>query len=201
MIRFADIVLSIVGLCLAALPMIVVAITIHRHDHGPAFFYQMRVGKDLRPFKIIKFRTMHTNAAGAGTGPDKGDDTAAKKAARAAFKTTTPNDPRITLVGRKIRATHLDELPQLINVIKGDMSLVGVRPDTPAQEVDYAPEYWAARHKLRPGLTGPAQIAAKGGDLAERTCLEKEWLRNPTIAAYLLNLIGTVRKVMSRSSF
>lgn len=196
--RIADIPLSALILLITSPLMIAISIAIRHHDGGPVFFYQLRVGKDLKPFRIIKFRTMRINPEGAGT--VSAQNIEAKKAARAAFKTTTRGDSRITPVGRRIRAMHLDELPQLFNVLKGSMSLVGVRPDTPAQEVDYDPDYWQARHRLRPGITGPAQVAARDGDMEERTRLEKEWLSNPSTAAYIRVLIGTVRKVVRRSS-
>ena len=199
--RLADIVLSSLALVVSSPLMIIIGITIKLHDGGPMFFYQQRVGRDLKVFRIIKFRTMRVNNEGAGYGSASESDLAAKRAARVAFKTTIPNDPRITPIGQKIRAMHLDELPQFINVLKGDMSLVGVRPDTPAQEVDYEPAYWKARHQLRPGLTGPAQIRAKNGDLEERTRLELEWLSNPTFGAFVSSLVGTIKKILHRSSF
>lgn len=199
--RLADIILSAIALLLAALPMILIALAIRCDDGGPAFFRQIRVGKDLRHFEIIKFRSMRINQEGAGTGSAQSDDAEAKKAARAAFQTTTLNDPRITPIGRMIRTSHLDELPQLINVLKGDMSLVGVRPDTPAQEVDYDPDYWRSRHRMRPGITGVAQIGISDGGLEERSRLERQWLNEPSFRAYIRTLLGTVGKVLRRSSF
>jgi lipopolysaccharide/colanic/teichoic acid biosynthesis glycosyltransferase len=89
----------------------------------------------------------------------------------------------------------------LLNVIRGDMSLVGVRPDTPSQEVDYSPSYWQERHRYRPGITGPAQIHSSDINLAIRTKLEQEWLSRPTVASYFGTLFATLNKVLKGNSF
>ncbi|MEM9969272.1 MAG: sugar transferase [Pseudomonadota bacterium] len=200
MIRITDIFLSLNALILFSPVLLLCVVTIRLYDGGPAFFLQERVGKDLQLFQILKFRTMHVSRDASRSGSVSGDNLAAKRAARAAFQATQVGDPRITPIGRILRPLHLDELPQLINVLKGDMSLVGVRPDTPAQEVDYDPEYWKVRHKYLPGITGVAQIMAKESTIEERRRLELKWLSNPSLRYYFFVLFRTVHKVLRRTS-
>lgn len=136
---------SLAGLALLLLwPLfLVIAVAIYWEDRGPVFYRQLRMGLDGRPFRILKFRTMIPNAE-ADTGP--------RLAAR--------RDPRVTRVGALLRRFSLDELPQLVNVLKGEMSLVGPRPERPefvARFRERYPEYMA-RHRVRAGLTGWAQV-------------------------------------------
>lgn len=181
---------------LLAIPMGLIAALVWREDRGPVLFRQERVGQGGRTFTILKFRTMRVAPDSSLRSPDDGAPTATD---RARFQTTVPGDPRITKVGAQLRRTHLDELPQLLNVLSGDMSLVGVRPDTPVQEVDYPADFWITRHTLRPGITGPAQLKSDTADLAERTRLELEWLNSPSLSQYFRVLLGTVRKTSKRS--
>ena len=145
--RLLDISLSCI-LSVFSIPLLVLLYLLVKIDSpGPFLFIQPRVGKQLKLFRIYKIRTM-TNEASI----DSLDQTKV-------YKTTKgPDDPRITNVGRLLRKTHLDELPQLLNVIKGDMSLVGVRPDAISQEKDYTERHWRKRHLKRPGITGLVQI-------------------------------------------
>lgn len=196
LIRTADIALSASGLLVLAVPMAIVAIAI-RADGGPALFRQRRVGRCGMPFEILKFRTMR-HSGEAGSGEVRGEGATALAEARQRFQTTQMNDPRITRVGAPLRKLHIDELPQLLNVLKGDMSLVGVRPDTPAQEQDYSSEYWRVRHSLRPGITGTAQLI-NAATMAERTARELEWLEKPGFGRYVGILVATVAKVARRS--
>lgn len=177
--------------------MLVIALLVRAEDGGPALFVQRRVGRGRKVFRIFKFRTMRIDQ-GAGSGSIEGEGAEALAAARARFRTTEVNDPRITRIGAPLRRAHLDELPQLLNVLNGDMSIVGVRPDTPAQEIDYSPSYWAERHALRPGITGPAQLH-NAQNLEERSELERRWLNSPDIVTYLHTLFATVGKVAKRS--
>lgn len=197
LIRSVDLLFALGLLIVLAIPMAVIALMIRAEDRGPALFVQRRVGKGGRAFEILKFRTMRVNPV-SGSGRVEGSGPAALAEARSRFQTTTANDPRITRIGGPLRAMHLDELPQVINVLAGHMSVVGVRPDTPAQEADYAPAYWIERHRLRPGITGPAQLY-NVSSLDERTRLERLWLRDPTFRAYIHALVGTVGKVLRRS--
>jgi lipopolysaccharide/colanic/teichoic acid biosynthesis glycosyltransferase len=200
MIRILDILLSALAFIVLLVPMLIIAAAIWLDDHGPVLFRQTRVGRDGRHFTIFKFRSMSAVASRSSESAGVVGSLDARTA-RLRFQTTTRNDPRITRIGRILRASHLDELPQLINVMRGDMSLVGVRPDTPSQEADYEPSYWHERHRYRPGITGPAQVRTNDIDLNTRTLLEREWLRSPTVEDYLRILAFTAAKVIKRSSF
>jgi lipopolysaccharide/colanic/teichoic acid biosynthesis glycosyltransferase len=194
--RFADFVLALSLLTLTALPMVVIAILIKLEDRGPVVFWQPRVGKNRRGFAIAKFRTMTHDpfrAIGAAAGPVSAAD-------RETFQTTSPGDSRITRVGRILRPLHLDELPQILNILKGEMSLVGVRPDVPVQEVEYTPQQWVDRHVLRPGITGLAQIDGAIDSMAARTAQDLVWVQTRNFGLYLKILWGTAIKVLKRNS-
>ena len=200
MIRLLDILVSIFTLILIFVPCCIIAFLIKMDDRGPVFFLQRRVGKGLQEFSIIKFRTM----AVSGDNHEKGqrsDSFAEKQELRNHFQTTLPNDPRFTSIGQKLRPAHLDELPQFLNVLAGQMSVVGVRPDTPVQEVDYPGDYWAKRHLHRPGITGPAQLEPSQEGIAARMASEILWLENKSLRFYLLIIGRTIKKVISRNSF
>lgn len=197
LIRTADLLFALLLLIGLAVPMAIIAVLIKAGDGGPALFVQPRVGKDGAVFSVLKFRTMRVDS-GAGSGAVTGAGREALVAARTRFRTTEVNDPRITRIGAPLRKMHLDELPQVFNVLTGDMSLVGVRPDTPAQELDYTPAYWRERHVLRPGITGPAQLH-NVSSLEERTRLERTWLSDPSIPTYARTLLATIGKVLKRS--
>ena len=137
--RVVDVVLSTLALLLLSPLLGVVALSIALESGLPVLFRQNRIGRGGREFGMLKFRSMVKNAAALGP------------------YFTTDNDPRITRVGRFIRRTSIDELPQLINVLLGDMSLVGPRPDVPAQRSLYSDADWAMRCSVRPGITGLAQ--------------------------------------------
>jgi len=202
MIRLFDVLLSAVLLVVTVPLMLVIAIMIYAHDRGPALFRQTRVGRNGRTFTLLKFRSMRQDDPESRTGEVTSWSQEDKARARVRFRTTQPDDSRVTPVGRVIRKTHLDELPQLYNVLRGDMSLVGVRPDTPAQEVDYSEEYWGLRHKLRPGITGPAQVMnpADGG-IAGRCHWETVWIERHSLRLYFEVLLKTVSKILKMSSF
>ena len=141
--RFLDILLSIIVLLIAAVPMLVIAVLIRFGSPGPAIFKQERIGKDGKVFRLYKFRSMCVNAEHTGSGVYSGK-----------------GDPRVTKIGRILRATSLDELPQLWNILKGDMSFIGPRPP-----LTYHPWKWEAysdeqkkMFAVRPGITGWAQI-------------------------------------------
>lgn len=199
-IRLLDIVISLTMLIILAVPMGVIAIAIAVYDGFPVIFRQVRIGINGRTFTIYKFRSMRNATDASRSGQVQGIED--KAAARAQFQTTQVNDPRITPVGRVIRKTHLDELPQFFNVLLGDMSLVGVRPDTPAQEADYSEEYWVERHKFRPGITGTAQVHNTSLDgMDGRTRWEKVWNAERSVTLYIKLLLLTARKVVKRNSF
>jgi lipopolysaccharide/colanic/teichoic acid biosynthesis glycosyltransferase len=159
--RTLDFLCSLFGLLLLSPALVIVALLIKRGDEGPVFYRGLRVGRWGRPFRIYKFRTMVLNAEKIG-GPSTSDD-----------------DPRITRVGRFLRKYKLDELPQLINVLKGEMSIVGPRPEV-QQYVDMYTEEERVILSVRPGITDWASVwnSEEGAILAgspdpEKTYLEK----------------------------
>lgn len=137
--RGFDVVASGAGLLLCSPAMAVIAVAVKRDSAGPALFRQERVGRGGRTFEILKFRTMTTQASGP------------------AFSSVT--DDRITRVGRILRRTKLDELPQLVNVLQGEMSIVGPRPEVPHYVARWPDQARPAILSVRPGLTDPAAIA------------------------------------------
>lgn len=137
--RFLDVVGSAVGLALLLPVLALTGLAIVLESGRPVLFTQVRVGRGGREFRMYKFRSMVADATRRGP------------------YFTLQDDPRITRVGRFIRRTSLDELPQLFNVLLGDMSLVGPRPDVPAQRALYTEEDWRERCSVRPGITGLAQ--------------------------------------------
>ncbi len=138
--RIFDLAVSLVLLIVLAIPMVAIALAVKLDSRGPALFIQTRAGHKGKPFRIYKFRTMVYGAEKIGSG---------------VF--TSADDPRVTRVGRILRNTSLDELPQLFNIIKGDMSLVGPRPTLLYQIENYS-EAQRRRLDMLPGITGWAQI-------------------------------------------
>jgi lipopolysaccharide/colanic/teichoic acid biosynthesis glycosyltransferase len=141
--RLIDVVVA--GVCLALLwpLLLLIAVLIRRGSAGPAIFRQERAGRDMKPFTMYKFRTMRSEADPFGPSPSEADD------------------PRLTPLGRRLRETSLDELPQLWNILKGDMSLVGPRPLYVSQAREFTPRQ-RRRLEVRPGIVGLAQIHGRG---------------------------------------
>jgi len=146
--RSIDVIVSLVGLAITGILFIPIAIAIKRNSPGPIFFAQTRCGWMGKRFKIIKFRSMCVDAESL-------KDKVPNQAKGAIFK--NQNDPRITSVGKFLRRTSLDELPQFWNVLKGDMSLVGTRPPTPDEVERYEVPEWQ-RLDVKPGMTGEWQV-------------------------------------------
>ena len=141
--RIIDIIIALLVLIIGAIPMLIVALLIKLESPGPVLFKQERIGRGGKVFKIIKFRSMCVNAEHTGSGVYSGK-----------------GDARVTKVGRVIRATSIDELPQFINVLKGEMSLIGPRPPLtyhPWPIEEYTKEQ-LRMFDVRPGLTGWAQV-------------------------------------------
>ncbi|MEH7004718.1 MULTISPECIES: sugar transferase [Priestia] len=152
--RLMDVTCSILGLIFLSFVFVVIALIIKLEDpKGPVFFSQKRIGKNGKPFHMYKFRSMVTNAEEKLQELLKYNETTG-----AMFK--MKNDPRITRVGRFIRKTSIDELPQLFNVLKGEMSLVGPRPPL-QREVDDYTEYDMQRLLVTPGCTGLWQVSGR----------------------------------------
>jgi exopolysaccharide biosynthesis polyprenyl glycosylphosphotransferase len=152
----------------------ILVLLIHLDSRGPAFFQQERVGRGGKPFNLYKFRSMRTDASKYGLHP------------------TDADDPRITRIGRWLRRTSLDELPQLINVLKGDMSLVGPRPEMHFIVEKYNPRHWQ-RLKVMPGLTGLWQLSADRAFLIhENIQYDLYYIRNRNFFMDLAILLHTV---------
>lgn len=164
--RLIDLVGSLVGIIIISPVLITIALSIKLTSKGPVFFKQERLGKDGKVFKIIKFRTMVVNAEKIGDG----------------LTVKSETDNRITKVGRFLRATSLDELPQLFNVISGEMSLVGPRPPVtyfPYNGFDKYPDWAKRRFKMRPGMTGLAQVTVRNSvSWDERIVVDNKYIDN-----------------------
>jgi sugar transferase (PEP-CTERM system associated) len=185
--RLASVLISIVGLVLVApvLPFVVLAIKLT--SAGPILYRQRRMGRNGIAFTCYKFRTMYADAE-AGTGPIWAED----------------NDPRITKVGSLLRQSRLDEVPQLWNVLRGDMSLVGPRPERPefVDELNRQIPYYQLRHSVRPGITGWAQVHYKYGssveDAKEKLRYDLFYIKNMSAGLDLLTIFQTIKVILLR---
>ncbi|MGE0385613.1 MAG: TIGR03013 family XrtA/PEP-CTERM system glycosyltransferase [Gammaproteobacteria bacterium] len=183
--RLFDVVVAAAGLLFAAPLMVLTAAAIYLESGGPVIYRQQRVGKGGRPFDVYKFRSMRTDAEKDGQA-----------------RWATQNDDRITAVGRTIRKIRFDELPQLVNVLKGDMSFVGPRPERPqfVEELSREIPYYALRHHVKPGITGWAQICYPYGssiaDAKEKLQYDLYYLKNYSIFLDLTILLHTVEVVL-----
>jgi exopolysaccharide biosynthesis polyprenyl glycosylphosphotransferase len=186
--RMADVVLSAAGIVVLAPLMLIVAAAVRFSSRGPALFRQVRAGRDGKPFKILKFRTMCHDAEERISEVISPDELAEPM-----FKLR--EDPRVTKVGRFLRRTSLDELPQLLNVLRGDMSLVGPRPEE-LWLVERYGETQRFRLQMRPGLTGPMQVHGRGElNFQERLAVEREYVENYSIRKDLKILLRTASMV------
>ncbi len=180
--RWADILLSLIGLLMTSIIIIVFAILIKLETPGPAFFIQKRVGKNGKYFNLIKLRSMCVDAE--------------KNGAQWAQK----NDPRVTKVGSFMRKTRIDELPQFINVLRGNMSIIGPRPERPMFTAQFNEEIpgFINRLSVKPGLTGWAQING-GYEITpnEKLKLDLYYIENQSILMELKIMLKTVRIVIT----
>lgn len=173
--RPIQLVLTVLLLVLAGPVMLVAAILIRMEGGGSALYRQRRVGRDGVEFEMLKLRTMVPGSDPVGVGTIVGRD-----------------DPRVTRIGRWLRRTSLDELPNLINVLRGEMALVGPRPTIPAQVIDYT-ERQHRRHEVLPGITGWAQVQGRAGiPWDERIELDIEYVDNRSLRLDLEILRRTV---------
>jgi sugar transferase (PEP-CTERM system associated) len=185
--RMFDLAFAIVGLIFAAPLMALTALAIALESPGPIFYCQERMGEHGKAFTLCKFRSMRTDAEDGGT------PIWAKE-----------NDDRATRVGRFIRLTRLDELPQLWNVVRGDMSFVGPRPERPffVQQLAAAIPFYMERHVVKPGVTGWAQVKYRYGssveDAMEKLRYDLYYIKHMSIVFDLTIVIDTVKVVMAR---
>ena len=182
--RCMDLVGSIIGLIILSPLFIIIAVSIKISSEGPIFFRQDRVGKNGRVIKIIKFRTMIVNAEHLGDG----------------LRVKEGTDPRITKVGRFLRKTSLDELPQLFNTLNGSMSLVGPRPPAtyhPYDGYEAYPDWAKKRFKMRPGITGLAQATVRNSaSWNERIRIDNQYIDSFNIWLDIKILFMTVMRVI-----
>lgn len=182
------------GLLLALSPvLILVAVAIKLDSRGPVFFRQIRAGRNLEPFTVIKFRTMFKDADERKAEFEKQNE------ATDGVMFKIKKDPRITRVGTLLRKTSLDELPQLINVLKGDMSLVGPRPLI-LSEAEQAAQSWHARRlDLRPGITGLWQVSGRSDlPFQEMVRFDYQYVSGWSLARDIEILLATIPVVLSR---
>lgn len=186
------------ALLLAALllpVMLVVAAAVRLGSPGPALFRQRRLGRDGRPFHCIKFRSMRTDAEAVL----RRDAAAYARYVANGYKLPESEDPRLTRLGRFLRTTSLDELPQIMNVIRGEMSLVGPRPIVPAELAEYGPtadQFVAAL----PGITGRWQVSGRSNlHYPGRARVELEYVRRWSLFEDMRILVRTVPAVLSRN--
>jgi len=192
--RIFDVVVSASALLLAAPFLLAIGACIRGEDGGPALFRQQRIGRNGRTFRILKFRTMRVGAGGPAI--------------------TAAGDSRVTRVGARLRRWKLDELPQLWNVLRGDMSLVGPRPEVPEYVALY-PEDARALLTVRPGITGPAQLLGLDEEeelsgvsdperfyrevvLPRKLEIDLRYARDASLTADLRVLLQTLRQVVFR---
>jgi exopolysaccharide biosynthesis polyprenyl glycosylphosphotransferase len=181
--RLVDIIGSITLLIILLPLMLIISLIIKMDSSGPVIFVQERIGKDRKPFNIYKFRTMVLGAEHKGTGFFTGE-----------------NDSRVTRVGRLLRKTSLDELPQLINVLKGDMSLIGPRP-TLRYQVEKYNDFQLQRLKMKPGITGLAQVNGRNSiPWEERIKYDVEYVNNYSLLLDFIIFIKTIAVLFKTDS-
>lgn len=182
--RLFDIVLAALGLVLTAPLLLLAALAVKLEDGGPVLFRQERVGRNGVPFRILKLRSMRSDAERDGP------------------RYAAIGDPRVTRVGRLLRRTRIDELPQLVNVLKGEMSFVGPRPERPVfiQQISEILPYFPVRHQLRPGLAGWAQLnhpyAADIADTRAKLEYDMYYIKNWSLFLDIVILAQTLRVVV-----
>lgn len=189
--RCMDISLSGAALIVLSPVFFITAVAIKLEDNGPVFFTQPRAGKDMKPFKIYKFRSMRINADA-----ELADMMAENEQTGHAFK--IKNDPRITKVGKVIRRFSIDELPQLLNIIKGDMSIVGPRPILTFQ-MEECSQYEKQRLIVQPGLTCYWQIGGRANiKWDEWVELDLDYIEDMSLWTDIKMIIRTIPAVVDR---
>ena len=183
--RAFDIVFSLLGLALTTPLLPLAALVIRLDSRGPVFFRQVRVGERDKPFVLYKLRTMRQDAEN-GTGPVWAEK----------------SDPRVTRIGQFLRKTRIDELPQFLNVLKGEMSFVGPRPERPefVEQLKKVVPYYSERHFVKPGVTGWAQIRYPYGasveDALEKLRYDLYYIKNTSLILEMLILFETIKVML-----
>ena len=184
--RLMDIAASLIGLIVASPIMIAAAIAIKAHDGGPVFYRQKRLTQNGRVFSILKFRSMNVNAEKDGVA-----------------RLASENDSRITPVGKFIRATRIDELPQLINILFGDMSLIGPRPERPEIAEEYEKELpeFALRLQVKAGLSGMAQVYGRyNTDPYSKLQMDLMYINKISLATDIKIMFATVKIIFMKEA-
>ena len=185
--RLVDFFGSIIGIITVSPFLIIISLLIKLTSKGPVFFKQERLGKDGKVFEIIKFRTMVVNAEKMGTG----------------LFVKSGEDNRITKLGKFLRATSLDELPQLFNVLKGEMSLVGPRPPVPHHPYKFKEysDFQRKRFNMKPGITGLSQVTVRNSvPWDARILLDVEYVDNFSLFLDIKILLKTFLKIFKKES-
>jgi len=197
--RTVDILGSVIGLVLLSPLFLITALAIRRDTPGPIFYRQVRVGRNTRPFEIFKFRSMHQEfCVGSRYGGKKAEEKYRELRQRANERGDGPlfkmrQDPRITRIGRTIRRFRIDELPQLINVLVGDMSLIGPRPHLPEEVKNYR-KHHRKLFTIKPGMSGMAQVAGNAGlPFEEEAKLDIAYIENWSLWLDVVLLLKTFR--------
>jgi lipopolysaccharide/colanic/teichoic acid biosynthesis glycosyltransferase len=179
--RVFDFITSIIGLFVLLPVFIVVSLAIVIDNYGPVFYKQQRVGLEGRVFDMYKFRSMRVDADKSGP------------------YFTSASDSRITSIGKWIRRLSIDELPQLLNVLFGQMSVVGPRPNVLQQKELYSPENWNKRNSVLPGITGLAQAKKRSEALeAEREFLDLKYVDEQSFLMDMRIIFMTVMQIVSK---
>ena len=183
-LRVLDVTIALTILIFGGLAWILVALVICLEGGGSALFRQSRLGRHGATFQMLKFRSMISGAELQGT------------------YSTAPSDGRVTRIGKLIRRTSIDEIPQLWNVVRGDMSLVGPRPIVEQQVSNYQPEALTKRLSVHPGLTGLAQVRSRHDSSFEQVlAADLEWVERRSIPLYLGILARTAIVLVTQSSY
>lgn len=182
--RSFDIIVSILALVILAIPMLIVAICIKMEDGSPVVFKQLRMGKNLKPFYIYKFRTMKTQ--------------------REELNSELTHEEMVTKVGKILRATSIDELPQLINILKGEMSFIGPRPWI-MEYYEFFTEEQKRRSEVKPGITGLAQANGRNAlNIFRKIDYDLEYVNNMSlwldIKIFFLSIIAVIKKTNAEIS-
>jgi sugar transferase (PEP-CTERM system associated) len=183
--KMFDLVVSVMIFIVALPILLITALCIYAEDQGPIFYKQERVGKDGENFMVLKFRSMRADAENGGKP-----------------QWATTNDPRTTRVGRIIRLLRIDEFPQILNVIRGEMSFVGPRPERPyfVKQLNEEIPFYNVRHSIKPGITGMAQVRYQYGasvaDAVQKLQYDLYYVKNNSLFLDLLILIDTLQVVI-----